>query len=409
MLKFDELVKQALLEAVDENITIKNYIVRLIETISDYRQALGSKTSEQLFNELVTQATGLHTSRGYTTRESLIEYSAFLPIIDFLATNVYLQAALKDRAANVIFTAVNKTIEEFKKGMPVVGEQTKFLAQLNALTAPTSYVISNADIKKAITAKKSLAGMKYQSKTPLNGVIDAVKEIGGYNIKEVTDILQYPRKYENPASIKLNELKAVRDISEALYFFYIGRIKTPDYLSVIKTIIPELQNQSDEQIENVIDNSIGTQSPQNRKLQEDYVQFLNGNSKILVQLVAGESFSLLVSNILQEDVPASSWKPSAQQQNQTQQQTNSDSQEQPQTTQEPQPKPLKPTNTPFIRTISDFNRPGYSGDQNVARAYQVFYNYLTKGTTPSGWQKAGKVLGGFIKGLEDIGSALERF
>lgn len=408
MLEFEKLVKQVLFEAVDEGASIKKHIESLIDTISDYRQALGSKSTEQLFNELITQATGLHTSRGYTTRESLIEYSAFLPIIDFLATNVYLQAALKDRAANVLSTAVNKTIGEFKNNIQVVGEQTRFITQLNALSVPTSYVPSNVDIKKATTAKKSLAGMKYQSKTPLNGIIDAVKEMGGYNTREVTDILQYPRKYETPASIKLNELKAVRDISEALYFFYITRIKTPDYISVIKTIIPELQDQSDEEVENIIDNSIGMQSPQNRKLQDDYIQFLQGNSKILVQLVAGENFSYIVSNLLQEDQPASSWKPSAQQQTQTQTQQQVNTQQQSQPSQQQKTKPLKPTNTPFIRTIGDFNKSGYSGDQNVARAYQTFYNYLTKGTTPSGWQKAGSAFNSFLKGLEDIGDTLNK-
>ena len=149
------------------------------------------------------------------------------------------------------------------------------------------------------------------------------------------------------------------------------------------------------------------QSPQNRKLQEDYIQFLNGNSKILVQLVAGENFSYLVSNILWEDQRVPSPYNQRQTDSNTQQQTQT-TQQQTQTTQEPQAKPLKSTNTPFIRTIGDFNKSGYSGDQNVARAYQTFYNYLTKGTTPSGWQRAGSAFNSFLKGLEDIGDTLNK-
>lgn len=396
MLKFEDLVKQVLFEAVDENSTIKNYIVRLFNTIPDYRQALMGANAEQKFDELITIATGLNKPGQYTVEDQLISNSAFLPVIDFLSQNVYpIQKNINDSVTN---TAINN----------LKTNQANFVTKLQTLETPNTYIPSNNKILRLTNAKKNLAGMKYQSKNPLNGVVDAVKEMGGYNIKEVTDILQFPRKYENPASVKLTELKAVRDISEALYFFYTTRIKTPDYFSVIKTVIPELQNQSDEQIDNIIDNSIGMQPPQNRKLQEDYIQFLNGNSKILVQLVAGENFSYLVSNILREDVNPSSWKPSAQQQTQTQQ-TNLNPQQQTQTTQEPQTKPLKPTNTPFIRTIADFNRPGYNGDQKVANAYQTFYNYLTKGTTPSGWQKAGKIFSGILKGLDDVGSALERF
>jgi hypothetical protein len=402
MLKFEDLVKQVLFEAVDENSTIKNYIVRLFNTNPDYRQALMGANAEQKFDELITIATGLNKPGQYTVEDQLISNSAFLPVIDFLSQNVYpIQKNIND-------TVTNAAINDLKTN------QANFVTKLQTLEIPNTYIPSNNKILRLTNAKKSLAGMKYQSKTPLNGVIDAVKEMGGYNIREVTDILQYPRKYEIPASIKLNELKAVRDISEALYFFYITRIKTPDYISVIKTIIPELQDQSDEEVENIIDNSIGIQSPQNRKLQDDYIQFLQGNSKILVQLVAGENFSYVISNILQEDVNPSSWKPSAQQQTQTQQ-TNLNTQQQSgqhyqtQTTQEPQARPLKSTNTPFIRTIGDFNKSGYSGDQNVARAYQTFYNYLTKGTTPSGWQRAGSAFDSILKSLEDIGGTLGNF
>jgi hypothetical protein len=394
MSKFDKLIKHVLFEAVDENSTVKDYIVRLFNTIPDYRQALMGINAEQKFDEIVTIATGLNKPGQYTVEDQLLSNNAFLPVIDFLSQNVY------PIQKNITTSVNNTTINTLKTN------QNNFVTKLQTLENPNTYIPTNNKILRLTNAKKNLAGMKYQSKTPLNGVLDAVKEIGGYDIRTVTDILQYPRKYETPASVKLTELKAVRDISEALYFFYTTRIKTPDYLPVIKTIMPELQNQNDEQIENIIDNSVGMQSPQNRKLQDDYIQFLNGNSKILVQLVAGESFSLLVSKILQEDVPASSWKPSAQRQNQTQQQVNTNTQQQSQTTQTPQYKSLKPTNIPFIRTINDFNRPGYNGDQNVARAYNVFYTYLTKGTTPSGWQTAGKIFSGILQGLDDIGSAM---
>lgn len=393
MSKFDKLIKLVLFEAIDESSTIKEYIVRLFNTIPDYRQALMGINAEQKFDEIVAIATGLNKPGQYTVEDQLLSNNAFLPVIDFLSQNVY------PIQKNINTSATSTTIDVLKT------KQNNFVTKLQTLETPNTYIPSNNKILRLTNAKKNLAGMRYQSKTPLNGVLDAVKEIGGYNIKTVTDILQYPRKYETPASVKLTELKAVRDISEALYFFYTTRIKTPDYLSVIKTVIPELQNQNDEQIENIINNSIGMQSPQNRKLQDDYIQFLNGNSKILVQLVAGESFSLLVSKILQEDVPASSWKPSAQQQNQ--QQTNTNTQQQSQTTQQkPEAKPLKPTNTPFISSISDFNRPGYNGDQNVARAYNTFYTYLTKGTTPSGWQTAGKIFSGILQGLDDISSSM---
>jgi hypothetical protein len=396
MLKFEELVKHFLFVDVDPNSTIKYYIIRLFNTIPEYQQALMKVDAEQKFNELVAISTGINKPGQYTVEEQLISNSAFLPVIDFLSQNVY---PIEKNIGTSVATAINN----------LKTNQDNFVVKLQTLETPNTYIPTNNKILRLFTAKKSLAGMKYQSKTPLNGVIDAVKEIGGYNINEVTDILQHPRKYETPASVKLVELKAIREISEALYFFYLERLKTPNYISVVKGVIPELQNQSDEQIENIIDNSIGTQSPQNRKLQDDYIQFLNGNSKILVQLVAGENLNLtaLITNILQEDVAPSSWKPSAQQQNQQPPQN----QQQPATPQQTQPqnKPLTPTNTPFIRTIQDFSRPGYNGDKNVEKAYQVFYTYLTKGTVPSGWQTAGNVAKGALDVISNIAGALGGF
>ena len=61
----------------------------------------------------------------------------------------------------------------------------------------------------------------------------------------------------------------------------------------------------------------------------------------------------------------------------------------------------------LIKNINDFKQ-GPGIDQQIEDAYTDFYNTLTKGTTPSGWQKAGSALNTLFKGLDSIGDTLSR-
>jgi len=57
------------------------------------------------------------------------------------------------------------------------------------------------------------------------------------------------------------------------------------------------------------------------------------------------------------------------------------------------------------KTLGDLQ----SAAPNVYAKIQEYTLHVKRGDKPSGWQIAGKAFSGFMKGLEDIGSALERF
>jgi hypothetical protein len=402
---FEKLV----IEAINENSTVRGYILDLLRNVPDYRQALEDSSPETKLQQIVTMATGLNRPGQYTVEDQLVANSAFLPIIDFLSQDMW--SISKSIFKNDFQTAINTPVQDVKSSMQKAAGTagiTNFIDKLNSLQTPGTYTPTNNKILRLLTPTRTLAGMKYKANTPLEGVLGAVREVGGYNLKDVTDVMYYPRKYEAQASIKTEELRAIRNISEALYFYYIERIKSPNYISLLKTTVPELQNKTDDQIQGLIDGSVGFQSPQNNTIQNDYIQFLNGKSRFLVKFIE-ENFQHFVTDILSEIMSGAGMaslrrqnaEPVSQPSPQTQKFSNtytggknlghvSSQQQQTQQAPTPQSKELKPTSTPLIQKIDDFNQRGYMGDRNVAQAYNLFYTYLSRGTAPTTSQKIAK-------------------
>lgn len=430
-IKISSLVENVLTEARFDATTLKQYIVNLLQNNTNYNLALrdAQTNATSKFDELKNYAIGFYRTGIYTTQEDLIENRAFWPIIDFLAMHVFPIFRAKPNEFERALT--QKTVAELMKDIPGTEQQGSFYEKLNNLSNPNTYQITSPNINKIRSGPKKLADLRYKNETPMNGILNAIKYIGGFKEKEVIDILKYPRSYDMPGKITKRELEAIQNISEALYFFYTDRIKHPTYLGILKTMIPEFRNSSEQQIEAVIDASVGLPNPQNRALQNDYEQFLNGQSKFLVQLTE-EGLKINANDVLNEimsgaglatlrqDYQAASQKAPQPQpgkftntftggknlghmssQQQAQQQTQ-------QTTQQPHAeepqKTVKPTNTPFIRSIQDFSRPGYNGDQRVQNAFSDFFNFLTRGTEPTAGEKVAKgfdVAGRAVKGLEN--------
>ena len=397
-INFEKLVREVVFEQTQSTQPLNQYLISLLQNVPEYKLAIPSNTDEEtFFNTLVDLAWRVKYGTGYNsaTNTEIARYRAFWPIVDF---TVELLNNITTRDLKVV--DFNQNLNEILTKIGKPGTNIDSIAKTaETLKSPQTYNIKERRISDVKFSTGNLAGEAYKNKTPLNAVLDAVRTVKGYNEKDVIDIMERPRKYDLPASIKLNELMPIRQIAQSLYLFYVNKLKNPLYVGVLQNLISELASKPMEEISNVIDKSVGQQTPQNRALQEDYINFINGKSKLLVKLVQ-ESYNSLNKKILNElssaDIAAGKRRTY---------------QPEPKTQTAPrlqQQKTWKPTDKPIIGTINDFKQ-GAGIDQQVDDAYADFYNSLTKGTTPSGWQKAGKVIGGIFKGLEDIGSALDRF
>lgn len=421
-IKINELVKDILLEQLPQNSSIKSYITNLLQNNTNYSLALRDAQADATtkFTQLKDIAHGLNTGGNrYAGQDELNNNRAFLPILDFLSVYVY---PYFRRNPTAFDKALNISIADFLEADIPQDQRDIFNTKLNQLANPQNYQITDRNILKVLGPKKRLSDLRYENKSPLDGILSAVREIGGFKEKEVLDIMKYPREFDLPGKITKRELEAIQNISEALYFFYTERIKHPTYISVIRNMLPNLQNNTDQQIEGIIDASVGTRTPQNNIFQSDYEAFINGKSKFLVQLTE-ESFKSLTDDILNEvmrgiyggtniqtprtapsgykptiatgfgvnkPVPTSSPGPKGRYQPPPPPQSWQVKPNQPQQTQTEQPtqqKTIKPTTAPFITTIKDFSRPGVGGDQRVQNAFSDFFNFLTKGTQPSAGER----------------------
>jgi hypothetical protein len=397
-INFTTLVNNIILEQEQTNIPITQYIIDLLKSVPEYKLSIPENVNEEVFfSSLIDLAWRIKYGTGYSsaTNAEISRYRTFWPIVDFFIDilnnvttrnlneinfNLDLNTLL---SSNIAKTGAN--IETFKRAS-------------EALKTPQSYNIKERRINDVKFSTGSLAGEGYKNKSPLNAVLDAVKVVKGYNEREVADIMKYPRKYDLPASIKLQELMPIRKISQALYLFYVNKLKNPIYLPILQTLIPEFAGIENEKIITAIDGSIGLQNPQNRTLQNDYELFLNGKSKLLVKIVAEslQNRKNILNELSSADIAAGRRRTYSRPQNNTN--TNNTTANN---------KTWKPTETPIVQTIKDFTQ-GAGIDQQVEDAYNDFYNSLTKGSTPSKWQKAGNMFSSFMKGLEDVGSALEK-
>jgi hypothetical protein len=398
-INFTTLVNSVILEQEQAKVPLTQYITNLLQSVPDYKLSIPENVNEEaFFSNLIDLAWRIKYGSGYSsaTNTEIARYRTFWPIIDFLIDilNSVTPRNLNEINLNQDLNAL-LTSNIAKPGVNV----DTIKKSSEALKTPQSYNIKERRINDVKFSTGSLAGEGYKNKTPLNAVLDAVKVVKGYNEREVTDIMKYPRKYDLPASIKLQELMPIRKISQALYLFYVNKLKNPVYLPILQTLVPEFANIENEKIITAIDGSVGLQNPQNKTLQNDYEQFLNGKSKLLVKIVAEslQNKKNILNELSSADIAAGRRRTySSSQNNTTTNNTATNS------------KTWKPTETPIVQTIKDFTQ-GTGMDQQVEDAYNDFYNSLRKGTTPSGWQKTGKFLGGLFKGLDDIGSALDRF
>lgn len=396
---FKLLVEQIIIEQFDINLPLKQYFTELLRFKPEYKLSIPEEINEEaFFFQLLDLAWRINYGSGYSsaTDTEIARYRTFWPILDFLCEELFSSLNTKNNQ-DLKNLDVNLDLNTLltKSGKPGINVNN-ILNLIQKLQTPQNYSIKNRRINAVKNSTNSLAGDKYKNSTPLNGVLEAIRVVKGYNENQVNDIMKFPRKYDLPATIKLTELMPIRRISQSLYLFYVNKLKNPLYTPIVQALIPELASLSVDQVNSAIDHSVGQSSPEVRSLQKDYEDFLNGKSKLLVKLVA--------ESLTKEAISGTELAKRAAMMRQSSKTANISTT--PSTTQNKQ-KTWKPTNQPIITTVKDFSQ-GMGTDQYVQDAYKDFYNSLTRGSVPTGWQTAGRVVKGILGGLQDLGSTLER-
>jgi hypothetical protein len=194
-----------------------------------------------------------------------------------------------------------------------------------------------------------LAAEQYLPLTPHDGIVKLLKEYGGYDIKLVENIVNYPSetRFTQKSNIEGLVMGTIVEISKLMLIFY------REYLveqKEVDAIISALGLKNIEQLKQVVVESAGkltiATTPAHRFIQKDYINFTRGKSALAID----------------PDV------------------------------QPPIPNPTVEPPEPLIKKIRDFQ--GLTGTgQLIYQSFLDLFNNIKKGTTPSQWQVAGKRLG----------------
>jgi hypothetical protein len=197
-----------------------------------------------------------------------------------------------------------------------------------------------------------IAAEKYLPLTPYNGLTQLLKEYGGYDMRLVDNILKYPAetKFTQQSNIEGPVMGSVIEIAKLLLVFYRDYFINADS-NIKQTLIQTVGVADENALIAATNNSAGKLTASNKVLQQDFINFIQGNSKLILDPTTQKS---------------------------------------------------------LIEKINDFQGLTNTG-QEIFQSFLYVFNNIKKGTVPSKWQVANKMLSDFTKGLEDIGSALERF
>jgi len=212
-------------------------------------------------------------------------------------------------------------------------------------------------LKQLNDKTQMLAAEQYLPSTPYSGLTQLLKEYGGYDMRLVDNIIKYPgeTKFTQKSNIEGPVMVSVVEISKLMLVFYREYITEAD-AAIKQALVQKIGVADDSELIIAVNNSAGKLTAPNKIIQQDYNNFVQGKSQFILEM------------------------------------SNTGVQ----------------TNKPLIGKIGDFQGLTDTG-QEVFQAYLHLFNNIKKGTFPSKWQIAGKIVGSVTQGLEDIGSALARF
>ena len=192
---------------------------------------------------------------------------------------------------------------------------------------------------------------KYLPLTPYNGLTQLLKEYGGYDMRLVESILKYPAetKFTQQSNVEGPVMGSVIEIAKLLLVFYRDYFTNADP-NMKQTLIQTVGVADENALITAVNNSAGKLTANNKVLQQDFINFIQGNSKLILDPTTQES---------------------------------------------------------LIKKINDFQGLTDTG-QEVFQSFLYLFNNIKKGIVPSKWQKAGSAFNSFLKGLEDIGDTLSK-
>jgi len=408
---FDTLVKELLTEQVDLSTNI-------LQAITDLFNSRFRNAPEYDLSQLAKIAGDL-SKGGYgavrnSTLNTMRPYWPYIDIFSFIGRN-YLDNIDKLKDLSVLDKSIEDFLRTEKKitaapdadvtGQPAeIQNMGRVLGdKIASLSVPDSYQYTADRIITLNRATNSIIITRFQDMSPVEAIRSITKEVGGYDVAKIDDILFYPVTYDLPTSIDLPELEPIRNISTGLLALY--RAIYRKNLEAIKPFLPEnIKNKTDKDIQNLVDKSAGVKSAENREIQQDYINFVNGKSKFIQQAVeeppkpTGESFESLINSILTEvTLPSQPGTPTSKPMGQTTRPEAPSAQQSASTSTEP-----------FIKNIKDL------GDTTVPEAqmvYEILLNYfnsIKKGTRPSAGQVLKQVGTDLFQGALGIADELSK-
>lgn len=325
------------------------------------------------------------TGGRYIKRDELIGLKPAFPIIDTLfcifkiLQNTKVVPGINEQIAIQYAEELKKTstikdfFEKIEKKSKVKKSDEEKQYIINSLESSVENLFNNFDnyrdfcslrLKQTVDLTQTLAAEEYLNLSPYQAIVKLLQEYGGYDLDLIENILFYPgeTRYTQKIDVEGPILKSIIEISKLMLIFYREYIieqKEKTGHPIINSVMEVLNIKSLQAFKNILDSSAGKLSPQGdagRKLQQDYIKF-----------VKGESIFTIDPNVLP-----------------------------------PIEMPMDPPK-PAIRVVSDFeNIAGTS--QEIYQEFIFLFNNIRKGTFSTDYLKT---IGGVIKAIGGLSTMLK--
>jgi hypothetical protein len=352
-INFKVLVEQVLFESLETELT----------------PVIRGGTDQFKFEDLVNKADKYIFEKGkYEKNDTILSFKVAWPQIDtigyILKVLVDSKLLTPDEAGKQKFIEALKDPEVKdgttliqKIGLPQGTDIITLEAFVNSIDEKLNYYRANKENYRNYSIIRfrqlndktiTLAAEQYLPLTPHDGIVNLLKEYGGYDIKLVENIISYPgeTRYTQKSNIEGLVMATIVEISKLMLVFYREYVVEQ---KEVNAVVSALELNDVDELKNLLINFAGKVSnastPAAQYIQNDYINFTRGKSIFAID-------------------PG---------------------------VQPPIPDPTVEPPTPLIQKISDFQ--GLTGTgQLIYQSFLQLFNNIKKGPAPSLWKVAGKRL-----------------
>lgn len=248
---------------------------------------------------------------GYLNNDSLYGLRPAWPIIDtlfFIFKKLEAEkiiASVNETSASYYAELLNnaKSVEDFYNNLSKENRakhNEEATAQIiKSLTDRIDYLFDYYDsyreffstrLKQLANKAQILAAEEYLHLTPYDGIVQLLEEYGGYDIKLVKNILDYPgeTKYTQKSNIEGPIMGTVVEISKLMLLFYreyIIQQKEATGQPVARSIIEILNLKDLNELQQIVEQSAGKLAYSGKAgkiIQDDYKNFVRGKSVLTI-------------------------------------------------------------------------------------------------------------------------------